>query len=131
MRAFFTSKENMTLPEYIADHLGRPFVWGLNDCVLFAIGWLEIATGRDYLSAHKPWHTAKEAIRKVDALGGLEVMFDANLKRINPHMAQDGDIALIDRTTFLFSGPHVVSVGEGGLVFLNRMKAKAAWGIPQ
>lgn len=117
----------MTLPDYIAGRLGRPFQWGVNDCVLFAIGWLEIATGTDYLSQHKPWSTAREAIRKVDDLGGLEVLFDANLVRINPHLAIDGDLTLIDRTAFLFSGPHVVSVGEGGLIFLDRMEAKCAW----
>lgn len=117
----------MTLADYITQHLGKPFAWGENDCVLFAIGWLEIATGRDYLSAYKPWSSAKEAVRKVDDAGGLESLFDANLQRINPNFAVDGNIALIDRTAFLFSGPHVVSVGESGLVFLNRMDAKCAW----
>lgn len=117
----------MTLSDYITDHLGIPFAWGSNDCVLFAIGWLEHATGRDYLSPYKPWASAKEAIRKVDEAGGLESLFDAELHRINPHMAIDGDIALIDRTALLFSGPHIVSVGESGLVFLDRMDAKMAW----
>ncbi len=117
----------ITLPDYIAGRLGRPFQWGDHDCVLFAIGWLEIATGKDYLSQHKPWASAREAIRKVDGLGGLEALFDANLVRINPHLAVDGDLTLIDRTAFLFSGPHVVSVGESGLIFLTRMDAKCAW----
>ena len=117
----------MTLPDYITAHLGRPFAWGDNDCILFAIGWLEHATGRDYLSPYKPWASAAEAIRKVAAAGGLEPLFDAQLERINPHMAVDGDLALIDRTAFLFSGPHIVSVGESGLVFLDRMEAKCAW----
>lgn len=117
----------MTLPEYIAAHLNKPFAWGSNDCVLFAIGWLEHSTGRDFLGAYKPWRTAKEAIRKVDDAGGLESLFDAGLTRINPHMANDGDIALIDRSAYLFSGAHVVSVGESGLVFIDRMEAKCAW----
>ena len=117
----------MTLPDYITAHLDKPFAWGENDCVLFAIGWLEIATGRDYLSQYKPWASAKEAIRKVEEAGGLEGLFDAELQRINPHMAIDGDIALIDRTAFLFSGPHIVSIGESGLVFRDRMDAKSAW----
>ena len=119
----------MTLPDYIAAHLGRPFTWGSHDCVLFAVGWLELATGKDYLSQHRPWSTAREAIRKVDDLGGLELLFDANLERINPHLAVDGDLTLIDRTAFLFSGPHVVSVGESGLIFIDRMdeKCKSAW----
>lgn len=117
----------MTLADYITSHLGRPFEWGRNDCVLFTIGWLEHSTGRDYLTPYKPWTNAREAIRKVDDAGGLEGLFDASLTRINPRLAVDGDITLIDRTAFLFSGPHVVSVGESGLVFLDRMEATAAW----
>lgn len=117
----------MTLAGYITSHLGRPFKWGEHDCVLFAVGWLEIATGRDYLGQYKPWSSAREATRKVSDAGGLEALFDANLQRINPHLAVDGDLALIDGTAFLFSGPHVVSVGEGGLVFKSRLDAGAAW----
>ena len=117
----------MTLPDYITAHLGKPFAWGENDCVLFAIGWLEHATGKEYLAPYKPWSSAREAIRKVDDAGGLESLFDAHLQRINPHAAMDGDIALINRTAFVFSGPHVVSVGESGLVFLNRTDAQCAW----
>ncbi len=117
----------ITLGRYIADHLEKPFAWGENDCVLFVIGWLEISTGRDYLGAYKPWSNAKEAMRKVKDAGGLLELFNANLQPINPHMAVDGDIALIDGCAFLFSGPHVVSVGESGLAFLNRMEAKCAW----
>jgi len=117
----------MTLPDYITDHLDKPFAWGTNDCVLFAVGWLEKATGRDYLSRFRPWNNAREAVAKVDALGGLEAMFDAHLARIRPSYAVDGDIALIDRTVYLFSGPNIVSVGPDGLVFINRMEAKCAW----
>ena len=117
----------MTLADYITFHLDRPFAWGSNDCILFAIGWLEHATGKDFLTQHKPWTSAREAIRKVEDAGGLEGLFDAELQRINPHMAIDGDIALIDRTAFLFSGPHIVSVGESGLVFLDRTDALCAW----
>jgi len=116
-----------TLPQYIADHLETPFGWGSHDCVLFAIGWLEIATGRDYLSAYKPWSSAKQAMRKVEAAGGLMGLFNTNLQPINPHFAVDGDIGLINGCAFLFSGPNVVSVGESGLVFLNRLDAKCAW----
>lgn len=116
-----------TLPTYITAHLSKPFEWGVNDCVLFTIGWLEIATGIDYLSAYKPWSNERQAVRKVREAGGLLSLFDQHLQRVDPRMAVDGDIALIDGTAFLFSGPHVVSVGESGLVFINRMEAKCAW----
>jgi hypothetical protein len=120
-----------TLPHYITERLKRPFEWGNFDCMLFVVGWVEIASGRNYLSQYPAWKNAKEAILQVDELGGLEAVFDAHFKRINPHLARDGDIALIDRTAFLFSGARIVSVGESGLVYVNRLQAKAAWRTPK
>jgi len=117
----------MTLADYITGHLGRPFQWGEHDCVLFAVGWLEIATGRDYLSPYKPWSTAFEAARKVAAAGGLDALFDEHLETINPHLAVDGDLAIIRGTAHLFTGAHVVSVGEEGLLFKDRLEAEYAW----
>lgn len=117
----------MTLPDYITAHLGRPFKWGEHDCVLFAVGWLEISTGRDYLSPYKPWSTALEAARKVADAGGLDALFNAHLTPINPNFAVDGDLAIIRGTAHIFSGPHVVSVGDGGLVFRDRADAAYAW----
>jgi hypothetical protein len=117
----------MTLVDYITEHLGKPFAWGENDCVGFAVGWLEHATGRDYLSQYRPWSTALQAARKVADLGGLDALFDAELTQINPHFATDGDLAIIRGTAFIFSGAHVVSVGENGLEFLSRLEARYAW----
>lgn len=120
----------MTLADYITSHLGREFKWGSHDCCLFAVGWLEHATGRDYLGEHKPWSTARQAMRKLDQLGGLAHLFDSNLTRINPHLAADGDLTIYDGCASLFSGAHIVSVGEDGLIFTDRMEASCAWSLP-
>lgn len=117
----------MTLADYIAARLDRPFKWGEHDCVLFAVGWLEHCTGRDYLGAHRPWHSARQAMRKVEHLGGLAHMFDTYLTRINPHLAADGDLTIHQGVAALFSGPHIVSVGDSGLVFIDRTEASCAW----
>lgn len=117
----------MTLQEYITLHLNKSFAWGENDCVTFVIGWLNIATGKNYLADYTPWTNASEAIQTVNKAGGLEKLFDENLQRINPRTAVDGDITLIGRTSFLFVGPDIVSVGENGLIFLNRMTTQCAW----
>lgn len=117
----------MTLEKYIHDRLKAPFVWGENDCVLFAIGWLNIRTNKNLLAYLPPWQTAKEALRIVNQLGGLQAEFDRRLPRVSPSAARDGDIALIKRTVFLFSGPHIVAPGLSGLIFLDRTKAPCAW----
>lgn len=117
----------MRLSEYIQTHTNKPFEWGNNDCITFSIGYLNLATGRDYLAEHKPWRTAKEANKKLRALSGLFFLFDQNLKRIHPNMAQDGDLTIYRGVAHLFSGRHIVSVGHDGLVFTERSVAEEAW----
>jgi hypothetical protein len=117
----------MDLQTYIQAHLSKPFEWGENDCCTFAIGWLEIKTGREYLTEFRPWRTARQAAKKLRDLGGLFFLFQKNLTRINPNMAMDGDLTIIDGTACIFSGRHVVSVGESGLVFESRARADVAW----
>jgi hypothetical protein len=117
----------MNLSIYVQKSLKTPFKWGENDCITFAIGWLEIETGRDYLTEHRPWRTARQAAKKLRDLGGLFFLFQENLTRINPNMAQDGDLTIIDGTACIFSGRHVVSVGNAGLVFEDRLRAECAW----
>src|SRR5690242_11865006 len=98
----------MRLSEYIQTHTNKRFKWGSHDCITFSIGWLEIKTGRDYLTGHLPWKTAREANKKLRALGGLFFLLSNNLKQINPNMAQDGDLTIVNGAVCLFSGRHVV-----------------------
>jgi hypothetical protein len=112
---------------YITEHINLPFRWGENDCCTFAVGWVQIKTGKDYLTEHRPWRTAREASKKLRALSGLFFLFDSHLMRINPNMAQDGDLTIIDGTASIFSGRHVVSVGLDGLVYRDRSEAECAW----
>lgn len=117
----------MTLHEYITANLRKPFAWGEHDCVLFAAGWVAIATGKDYTSALPRWSSAKQALRMVRNLGGMEAIVDARLTRAPPNLAQDGDIALYNECLCIFSGPHIVGPGKDGLERIDRTKAECAW----
>jgi hypothetical protein len=117
----------MTLPEYITAHLTKPFKWGENDCCTFIGAWVQIKAGRDYLTEHKPWRTARQAAKKLRDLGGIRGLLESNLKQINPNIAQDGDLTIYQGTAHLFSGWHIVSVGIYGLIFTDRTVAKEAW----
>jgi hypothetical protein len=119
----------MRLPQYISLHANKPFKWGENDCCTFAIGWLELVMGKDFLSEHRPWSSALGASRKVKNLGGLPLLLSNNLVQINPNFARDGDIAILDGTACLYSGRHVVSVGKDGLLFVDRVLAESAWRV--
>jgi hypothetical protein len=119
----------MMLFEYISLHANRKFKWGENDCCTFIGEWIRIKTGRDYLAAHKPWSTARQASKKLKDLGGIAALLQSNLKQINPNMALDGDIAISEGTACLYSGRHIVSVGKEGLLFVNRTLAESAWRV--
>jgi hypothetical protein len=116
----------MTLPEYIISKLNIPFEYGVNDCILFTIGWIEISTGKKYLPA-KLWKNEKEALKLIKKNGGLEKVFDDKFKSIEPNFAQDGDLTIVEGISFLFSGSNIVSVGTNGLMTKNRILAKKAW----
>jgi hypothetical protein len=117
----------MTFEEYVRSQLNTPFVWGEHDCILFSIGWLNHRTGKDWLAELPKWRTAKQALRTIQSVGGLEYQFDLNLERINPNLARDGDIGLLGHVTFLFSGSYVLAPGYSGLEFIERTKVPCAW----
>lgn len=122
-----TNKDKL-LADYLHKHLTTPFGWGTFDCVIFTVGWLELLTGNKYLPKIT-WTDAKSAMKVIKKeYKSLEHALDKELKRIHPNMAQDGDVTLHNNTMFIFSGSHIVSVGEAGLVYLKRTEVKeCAW----
>lgn len=119
----------MKLHEYITSRLSMPFAWGSLDCVLFTAEWVRISTGVDHLADLPKWSTAREAMRVVQSLGGLEVALDERFTRIHPNMAKDGDIALYKGCMCIFSGPKIVGPNINGLEFVKRTEAECAWSL--
>lgn len=119
----------MRLHEYIAANMRKPFKYGSHDCVLFAIGWLNVATGRDYLSCLPKWGNEAEALTVIESVGGLAAAVDRELKRIDPGMARDGDIAMRQGGLCIFSGSHIVTTGIDKLLFADRSEAECAWSL--
>lgn len=117
----------MMLSDYIIRHMNDPFIWGSNDCVLFAANWIRLATGKDYLNDIEPWFSMRQAIRIQLQHGGLEAIVDRKLERINQHVAMDGDIAFHQDGLRIYTGRNIVGPGPGGLVFFDRAEAKCAW----
>lgn len=117
----------MTLPEYIEQNLNKPFIWGQHDCVLFAAGWVRIATGKDYLSDIEPWASKLEAYRVLKIVDGLNAIVDKKLQRIESNWAVDGDLALHQNALHLYSGRHICAPGKAGLVFFTRSLAMVSW----
>lgn len=120
----------VSLANYICSQLEVPFCWGDNDCVTFVLGWVKLKTGVDHKLSFLPWTNEAEAIVAIAAVGGIEKKCNELFVSVNPMCASDGDIALIGRTVYLFSGPNIVGPGIKGLVFEDRMRTKCAWSYP-
>lgn len=119
----------MTLPEYIASHLKEPFVWGQNDCVLFAARWANFRHQKNYLDGLPSWRSEREARRAIQGVGGLEKALDGRFTRIPANLAKDGDIALYNGCLCLFSGHQIVGPNMQGLQFVKRTLATCAWSL--
>lgn len=98
--------------DFVADPINQTFVWGSNDCVLFAANTVLAITGVDHLfDLRGSWHDEFSAMRQLRAHGGL---YEAVRSRMgeplaNPNFVQRGDIAMIpgERGALL-----AVSVGD-------------------
>lgn len=117
----------MTLATYITQHLSTPFEWGKHDCVLFVAGWISIKSGKDMLAGIPKWGSAKEAMKLVKELGGIEKLIEDRVYKIPVNSAVDGDITLHNKSLCIFSGPYIVGAGLDGLEFMDRGVATCAW----
>src|SRR5262245_2833 len=84
------------LGAYIATHAHMRFAWGnyAHDCCSFAFGAATAITGRDLMDGLPTYASAEEA----DLLLAkpIEAWLDELLPRVEPAMAQRGDIAVAD-----------------------------------
>jgi len=119
----------LRLDDYITALSPVPFVWGANDCVLFATNWYKICTKRDVLAGIPQWGSEFEAARRLASLGGLEV---AALKVFGPSImkAQDGDIAYVKsphNCLGIVKLPNIVLVAPYGLTLVDIHMGKHFW----
>lgn len=119
----------MSLQAYLTTHLNTPFEWGSNDCVLFAAGWVQQATGRDPLDGVPKWRSMREALRTLKNMGGMERVLDDRFPRIPVRSAKDGDLALYRGCICIFNGSNIVGPYYTGLVFTKRSNAEFAWSV--
>jgi len=102
-------RDHHALADHIAAASGYPFVWGSNDCVLFAADAVRAQTGVDPLKGLPTWRSKAGAMRALAKLGGLEAAVDGVLTAIPPSMAKRGDIALVINA----DGSSALTVVEG------------------
>ena len=81
------------LYSYIEEQNKKPFVWGVNDCCLFAAEWLKRCIEIDLLNEY-PCTTAKEALKILSDNNGVDGIADKYLDSISVNLAKRGDLVM-------------------------------------
>lgn len=110
----------------------RPFAWGPQDCVTFAADWVVECLGFDPAARWRGWTNAREAVRAIEAAGGLEAGWAAQLQPIPPAFAGRGDIGLVRvgrarLASVIVERETVVGTGPQGLERLPRGRLVRAY----
>jgi hypothetical protein len=128
----------MALTTYMHERANAPFVWGVNDCCMFAADWVMRATGRDPIEALRgSWTDEASASHMLNAPGGLIRLVNTwGAREPLPTVAtaQRGDVILFESG----QGPALgICVGEKfaalkppqGIGYFSMRHALAAWRV--
>ncbi|MBZ5486890.1 hypothetical protein HW452_05060 [Halomonas aquamarina] len=113
------------LRETIQAAQGQPFLWGENDCCLFAADCCVAVCGVDpaepYRGKYKTERGAKGALRRIH--GSLEAAWDARFERVDVRFRQRGDVVLFDsefgRCVGVVWSGGIIAVTEDGAAYVN------------
>ena len=118
-----------------ADRMAAPFVWGQQDCCLWAADAVQALTGQDP-AAHLrgQYDTAEGAARLLRELGGVRAVATTALGPAVPVLrAAVGDVVLIHNAgrdlLGVCIGTAVLAPGPAGLGAVPLMSAQAAWKV--
>lgn len=121
------------LSEFIEGRRERSFLWGGQDCALFAADAVLAMTGIDFAKPWRGYKTERAALSLIKKVGGLR-NFAPDLAEKPVGLAQRGDVVIVDidgRETFgivvgngCWCGP-----GADGLVFRPMNEARTVLGV--
>ena len=117
----------------LAERRTMGFIWGKNDCCLFAADCVQACTGIDPAAGHRDYSDALGAARSLERFGGVPGVGDALAgEPIGPLMARVGDIGLVRHAgrnaLVVCNGDNWLAVAEPcGLVTLPLRSATRAW----
>lgn len=120
------------LAAFVEGRRFTPFVWGGNDCCLFAADAVLAITGTDLALDHRGRYAdARGALEIVGAPGGLAGLVD--LPGRDPGLARRGDVVLAEmqgrEVLGVCVGADYAAPGADGLVFRPMNEARRAWEV--
>jgi hypothetical protein len=119
------------LADLITARAFRPFVWGENDCLLFAFDATDALHDTTFAALHRgKYRTEREAHRRLAKAGGFaEGLAGLGFAEVPPKLAQRGDVAVLEGVQALgiIMGAQVFAAGPDGLTALPRADMKRAF----
>jgi len=121
------------LNDVIDAALHEPFVWGQQDCSLFAAKCADAVNGTSIEAKHRGrYKTLRGATGRMKRLGGCEgVLRSEGFVKVLTLFAQRGDIVIINQegreAMGVINGGKIVAASHDGLVFLPMTEAVGVW----
>jgi hypothetical protein len=120
------------LSTFVQQKEGTPFLWGFNDCCTFAGDWFALRTGVDVLGDLRGITDGRQALRKLEEIGGVEKAVSDRLGQpIPPLQAGPGAVVLLHgdggQVLGVCLGDKVGVAGDLGLEYVSLELGVAAW----
>lgn len=125
----------LALDAFLHARRNVPFVWGANDCALFAADAVQTITGHDPAPAGLRAHrTSKQALRALARHGGLTGIATQALGQPRPaSQACVGDVVLlaVGKRDYLAicNGATALGPSASGLVAVDMSAARMSWAV--
>ena len=124
------------LVTYLAQSVGKPFVYGEFDCALFTLGAVAEMTGFDLTTDYRGrYSTLREGVVSARRHGFQDhvAVVAAHFAEIAPAFAQAGDIAVVDGADGpalgLVQGEHIYALMTDGMVLVPLLAARRAFRV--
>lgn len=125
------------LADYFSSRYDAPFVWGVNDCCLFAADGVLAITGTDIAAAYRGKYDSAIGALKIlaDYDGSVIAIIDKHVKlpRTTLALARRGDLVAFEQegemALGICCGDRSAFPGKRGLTFRPTLKCKVAWKI--
>lgn len=120
----------------VGDKATEPFVWGKNDCAMFAADAVQLICGTDFASEFRgKYKTEVGAKRSIAKQGGIVEILNSKLEAIPVDFSQRGDLVLFDgdlgSTLGIYWHGGVFAAGPDGVVLIDAIHHKItnAWRV--
>jgi len=123
----------LMLHNYIEASRGLSFVWGENDCALWASSWVDLCTGSAHASEWAGLYDTEEGAKELmleRLCANVDEVATSILLRKSVKMAQRGDLVLFSGALGICDGrKSYFLTPEKGLVCVLTVQCAKAWAV--